>query len=119
MRLDEEKLEALRAWGEGLRQTGGEEPAAIGRAILMLIEEIDQLHVDLWHARLAEPEPTPAAVAQPDEEQAVSSSLHRRVQRMLGRRTEAVAPQGGENVGDAGPAASSPQAWIDALRRQK
>jgi hypothetical protein len=50
-RLDEEKLEMLRKWGEGLRRASGDELAAAGRAILMLIEEIEQLHVDLWHAR--------------------------------------------------------------------
>lgn len=52
MRLDEEKLEALRTWGEGLREAKGEELAATGRAILLLVEEIDQLHIDLWNARL-------------------------------------------------------------------
>jgi hypothetical protein len=50
-RLDEEKLEMLRKWGEGLRRASGDEFAAAGRAILMLVEEIEQLHVDLWHAR--------------------------------------------------------------------
>jgi hypothetical protein len=50
-RLDEEKLEMLRKWGEGLRRASGDEFAAAGRAILMLIEEIERLHVDLWHAR--------------------------------------------------------------------
>jgi hypothetical protein len=50
-RLDEEKLEMLRRWGEGLRQAGSDEFAAAGRAILMLIDEVEQLHVDLWHAR--------------------------------------------------------------------
>ena len=37
MLLDEEKLEALRSWGERLGQAGGEESAAVGRAILMLV----------------------------------------------------------------------------------
>ena len=39
MRLDEDKLEALRRWGRGLQQAGSEESAAAGRAILMLIAE--------------------------------------------------------------------------------
>ena len=51
MRLDEEKLEALRTWGEKLGQAKDDELPAVGRAILMLVEEIDRLHVDLWHAR--------------------------------------------------------------------
>jgi hypothetical protein len=50
-RLDEEKLELLRAWGEGLLNDGRDELRAAGRAILMLVDEIELLHVDLWHAR--------------------------------------------------------------------
>jgi hypothetical protein len=47
MRLDEDRLEALRRWGRGLEQADGEESAAAGRAILMLIAEIEQLQIDL------------------------------------------------------------------------
>jgi hypothetical protein len=50
-RLDEEKLEMLRAWGEGLVNDGRDELRAAGRALLMLVEEIELLYVDLWHAR--------------------------------------------------------------------
>ena len=50
-RLDEEKLEMLGTWGEGLLNDGRDELRAAGRAILMLVEEIELLHVDLWHAR--------------------------------------------------------------------
>jgi hypothetical protein len=50
-RLDEEKLEMLRAWGEGLLNDGRDELRAAGRAILMLVEEVELLHVDLWHSR--------------------------------------------------------------------
>jgi hypothetical protein len=49
--LDEEKLDTLGRWGEGLTHDGREEVAAAGRAILMLVEEIERLHVDLWNAR--------------------------------------------------------------------
>lgn len=76
-RLDEERLEMLRSWGEGLSQDPRDEVRAAGKAILMLVEEVELLHVDLWHARgrvqvepeapeaepeapEAEPEPTPA-----------------------------------------------------------
>ncbi len=57
-RLDEEKLELLRRWGEGLEHDTREELRAAGRAILLLIEEIEHLHVDLWSERspMAEPE---------------------------------------------------------------
>jgi hypothetical protein len=50
-RLDEEKLEMLRTWGEGLLNDGRDELRAAGKAILILVEEIEQLHVDFWHAR--------------------------------------------------------------------
>jgi hypothetical protein len=50
-RLDEAKLETLRRWGLGLGDDPREEVRAAGRAILMLIEEVEHLHVDLWHAR--------------------------------------------------------------------
>ncbi len=50
-RLDEDKLEMLRTWGEGLMNDGRDELRAAGRAISMLVEEIESLYVDLWHAR--------------------------------------------------------------------
>lgn len=42
--LDAEKLESLRRWGRGLREHPQAETAAAGRAILLLIEEIERLH---------------------------------------------------------------------------
>lgn len=50
-RLDEQKLEMLRAWGDGLSSDKRDELRAAGKAIIMLIEEIELLNVDLWHAR--------------------------------------------------------------------
>ena len=52
-RLDEERIEMLRSWGEGLQTSDRDELRASGRAILMLIEEIDRLEADLWHERAA------------------------------------------------------------------
>jgi hypothetical protein len=52
-RLDEEKVETLRAWGDGLRSDPRDEVRAAGRAITMLVEEIERLNIDLWHARAA------------------------------------------------------------------
>ena len=51
MRLDAEKLETLRRWGHGLETDDHDEIRSAGRAILLLIEEIERLHIDLWHAR--------------------------------------------------------------------
>jgi hypothetical protein len=50
-RLDAEKLDLLRQWGAGLSDDPREEVRAAGRAITMLVEEIDRLYVEFWHAR--------------------------------------------------------------------
>lgn len=116
MRLDEEKLEALRSWGEKLRQTSGEESAAVGRAILMLVEEIDRLHIELWHARLppSEGEPVATGGTPKDTDPPVSAALHVRLRRALRRGPDSPAAEPVE------PAeATAAQAWIAALRRQK
>jgi|SRR5581483_2469217 len=122
MRLDEEKLEALRSWGERLRNAGGEESAAVGRAILMLVEEIDRLHMDLWHARMepAAGELLPTAEPTEEEEQPVTSSLQARLHRVL-RRDSGSAPGPVEEPRSEpeSDSSGSPQAWIDAMRRQK
>ena len=56
-RLDEERLEILRSWGNGLASDDREELRAAGKAITVLIEEIDRLQVDLWNARDVRREP--------------------------------------------------------------
>ena len=65
MRLDAEKLDTLRRWGHGLETDDRDEIRSAGRAIILLIEEIERLHIDLWHARAGDeaiPEPEPADV---------------------------------------------------------
>jgi hypothetical protein len=122
MRLDEEKLEALRSWGERLREGGGEEAAAVGRAILLLTEEIDRLHIELWHARLqgseAEPVSTDATI---EDELPVASGLHARLQRVLRRTSDPSTPQPVERTASYTETdrTTSAQDWLDALRRQK
>ena len=49
-RLDEDRLEILRTWGAGLSTSGRDELRAAGKAIVMLIEEIDRLQADVWMA---------------------------------------------------------------------
>jgi hypothetical protein len=66
-RLDEERIEMLRSWGTGLSSSDRDELRAAGRAILMLIEEIDRLEADIWNER--------AAVVQASGEQRSSQSL--------------------------------------------
>jgi len=122
--LDEEKLEALRTWGERLRKSGGEEYAAVGRAILMLVEEIDRLHIELWHSRMQSSEEEPAAAidASSEGEEPVVSSLQTRLQRVLRRNVAGgpVEPPAPDTEPVTEPVTTeSAQAWIDALRHQK
>jgi hypothetical protein len=65
-RLDEERLETLRNWGAGLSTSARDELRAAGKAILMLVDEIDRLEADLWNAR-AEAKQAAAAAATPLE----------------------------------------------------
>lgn len=51
VRLDEQKIQTLQSWAEGLLRDERSELRAAAKAILLLIEEIEHLHVDLWHAR--------------------------------------------------------------------
>jgi chorismate mutase len=111
MDLDEAKLEALRSWGEALRQADSEEHAAVGRAIVMLIEEIDRLHIALWHTRLELGRAAAPAPASEDAEAPVTTTLHDRLQRVLRRRSDPVT-----TAGDDDPTAA--QSWIEALRRR-
>jgi hypothetical protein len=60
-RLDEERLETLRAWGAGLSASARDELRAAGKAILMLVDEIDRLEADLWNARAAAKDAVAAA----------------------------------------------------------
>jgi hypothetical protein len=82
LRLDEQKLETLRRWGDGLQDATGEELRAAGRAILLLIEEIERLHIAVWHAR-ADFAGT-AAVDEPDaapDEEPLPQTLRARLRR--------------------------------------
>ena len=49
--LDQERIEQLRRWGEGLAEDGREELRAAGRAISILIEEIKRLQLELQQER--------------------------------------------------------------------
>jgi hypothetical protein len=83
-RLDEEKLELLRTWGEGLLADGRDELRAAGRAILLLVEEVELLNVDLWHERQAAVPEVKEPVEEPEEaSNQLGSTL---LQRIGGRR---------------------------------
>jgi hypothetical protein len=87
-RLDEDKLEQLRRWGAGLAATEDEELRATGKAILLLIEEIEGLHVEVWNARAAAVAPDEAEADEAAEPPPVSldGTLGARLRR-LGRRS--------------------------------
>ena len=79
-RLDEERLEMLRSWGTGLSTSSRDELRAAGRAILMLVEEVDRLQVDVWNARAA----VNQAVEQRSSQSLASTLRDRLAQRQAG-----------------------------------
>jgi hypothetical protein len=107
--LDVEKLDVLRTWGRGLQRDERQEVAAAGRAILLLIDEIERLHVELWGRRLYPgiPEPErepehasdePVVVIEPPEgdlEGELTAPLRDRLRRLVGR-TDTPAESTGE-----------------------
>jgi hypothetical protein len=54
--LNADELEQLRRWGAGLQQDSRLEVSAAGRAIVLLIDEIERLHVLVWDHRLYQPD---------------------------------------------------------------
>lgn len=77
-RLDSEQIELLRAWGAGLAVDDRDEVRAAGKAITMLVDEIDRLNIDLWNQRASgEPEP----VGDPPPETSLGSALRARLRR--------------------------------------
>ena len=82
-RLDEAKIEQLRAWGAGLFVDGNDDFRATGKAILLLIEEIERLHIDLWNAKSTHEQ------SQPDHADA-DGQVHASVERTLRARLRRV-----------------------------
>jgi len=95
-RLDDEKLETLRSWGTGLSADGRDELRAAGKAILILIDEIEQLQVDVWHASQEGGELVPPATASPasatSDGDGTSSGLDSTLRSRLGRLLPARSP---------------------------
>ena len=91
-RLDEEHLEILRTWGVGLGSDSREEIRAAGKAITILVEEIERLHVELWHAKEApsapaREEPLPDVAPEPVSSQALATSLRDRIRAAIAPRS--------------------------------
>ena len=81
MRLDAEKMETLRRWGQGLETDERDEIRSAGRAIILLIEEIERLHIDLWHARAGDEALPDAEPADVDIPTSLVTSLRARLAR--------------------------------------
>ena len=90
--IDAEKLNVLREWANGLEGDARVEVAAAGRAILLLIEEIERLHVNLWDKQLY-----PEVPAAEDHAQNVGQDprprLFETLRTRLRRRPDDVFPQ--------------------------
>ena len=85
-RLDEDKINQLRAWGSGLAANGSDDLRATGKAILLLIEEIERLHIDLWNAKSAQDQDEPEPSDVEDQVQAsMDRTLRARLSRVRGR----------------------------------
>jgi hypothetical protein len=83
-RLDEQKIETLQSWAEGLLRDERSELRAAAKAILLLIDEIEHLHVDLWHARDEESaEIVPDVVEEPDGVEVPAATLREALARRL------------------------------------
>jgi hypothetical protein len=121
MRLDDEKVEALRRWGQALREARSEQQAAAGRAILILIEENERLRLELSRTR-EQWDGGDSEVAE-DHVGSVASTLHERLQPAISGATGSSSPDRSESVEgsgeERGKVAPSPEAWIESLRRQR
>lgn len=127
VQLEEAKLEELRRWGQALRDAGREESVAAGRAILMLIEELERLSLKLRLAgeQLEQVHPVPNSEVDVGAGDPVDSTLHGRLQQVLDRDPDQSLEAKPESVEETGLSAesdsetSSAQQWIETLRRQK
>lgn len=86
-RLDSEQIETLRAWGAGLATDEREEVRAAGKAITLLVDEIDRLNIDLWNLRAGDrpvemPAPEPE---EPGADHSLGAALRDRLRRRPSR----------------------------------
>jgi hypothetical protein len=121
MPLDETELEELRRWGHALREARSEESVAAGRAILMLLDELERLRLEL---RLAGSRPggtsqVASSKIEAVPNQPVSSALHGRLRRALGDDGDRSLSGSPEPVEKSDPTeAALARSWIETLRRQ-
>jgi hypothetical protein len=129
MSLDETKLEELRHWAEALREAPRDESVAAGRAILMLIDELERLRLRLRLQPTGEETAGLDPMTNTDVEagtgEAPAAALHGRLQRLLGRDSDQSLEARPEEVEEASPRVelerdtAAARSWIETLRRQK
>ncbi|MGH2936343.1 MAG: hypothetical protein ACRDL2_17770 [Gaiellaceae bacterium] len=86
--LDDEKLSMLGSWAEGLRRDQRAEVAAAGRAIELLIDEVERLNVLLWAGPL---DAVPTAL-EPEVVEPLQQTLRQRVRASLRQQPTSAAP---------------------------
>jgi hypothetical protein len=82
-RLDDEKIEALHAWGDRLAEDDREDVRAAGRAILVLVEEVTSLR----HA-LSQESVIPLALSAQDSDAELQSGLRARLSQFARRGSQ-------------------------------
>ncbi len=90
--MDAEKLNVLREWANGLEGDARVEVAAAGRAIVLLIDEIERLHVHLWDKQLYPEVPAAQDLAE-DAGQDPRPRLFETLRTRLRRRPDDAFPQ--------------------------
>jgi hypothetical protein len=104
--LDEEKLQALSRWSSSLQGDARAEVAAAGRAIAMLVEEVDRLQrlvrltraVDALSPPDADPEPELSSMPEPEPERTLTPEQRSFRERLAAR---SVFPMRSKSSGDA------------------
>jgi GTP:adenosylcobinamide-phosphate guanylyltransferase len=91
-RLDEEQVEILRTWGAGLEADTRAELRAAGKAILILIAEVERLRVDTPHARIASNTPLIEASSSAADQEPIEAVSSQSLGTSLRERLGAVIP---------------------------
>jgi hypothetical protein len=105
--MDAEKLNVLREWANGLEGDARVEVAAAGRAIVLLIDEIERLHVHLWDKQLYPEVPAAQDLAE-DPGQDPTTLSHRRTRL---RKTDSTGNPHPSRGGRAQPGRGSAAGW--------